>query len=149
MLSFVLDQNLGLPACDEPWKTTLAAAGIAAHETGDLAAIDRALADHEPDFAYVPTADFHHLLRSGDEHYRGLTIATSKFTGEARATMVLEDVWRTAPDNAEKKTKVIGKYDSCRPPVVIARKELEQDTCTTLLAALLAWVLDLDQLPDR
>ena len=214
-LSFVLDSNLGLPACEEPWKTTLTAAGIAAQETNDLVAIDKALAAHEPDFAYVPTADFHHLLRSGDDHYRGLTIATSKFTGDprqssllvvrsddpatelddlagaaygyinnsctssyyapailltqqgktwdefwhfvpvppwqgqidavvsgqVRATMVLEDVWKSAPENAEK-TKIIARYDSCRPPVVIARKGLDEGTCTTLLDALVAWVPD-------
>lgn len=36
MLSFVLDQNLGLPACDEPWRTILSTAGITAHQTADL-----------------------------------------------------------------------------------------------------------------
>ncbi len=28
MLSFVLDQNLGLPAGDEPWKTILRSADV-------------------------------------------------------------------------------------------------------------------------
>lgn len=36
MLSFVLDQNLGLPARDEPWRTILSTAGITAHQTADL-----------------------------------------------------------------------------------------------------------------
>jgi phosphonate transport system substrate-binding protein len=214
-LSFVLDQNLGLPAGDEPWKTTLTAAGIAAHQTTDLASIDRALAEHQPDIAYVPTADFHRLVRSGDQHYRGLAIATSKFTGDprqssllvvrnddpatglddlagadygyintsctssyfppailltrqgktwdkflhfvpvaawqgqidavvarqVRATMVLEDVWKATPENAEN-TKIIGRYDNCKPPVVIARKNLDEGTCGTLLDALVAWEPD-------
>ncbi len=59
MLSFVLDQNLGLPACDEPWKSILGAAGIVAHQTTDLAGIDQALAEHQPDIASVPF--FHDL----------------------------------------------------------------------------------------
>ena len=215
MLSFVLDQNLGLPAGDEPWKSILGAAGIVAHQTTDLAGIDQALAGHQPDIAYVPTADFHRLLKSGDQYYRGLAIATSKFTGDprqtsllvvrkddpatgledlggadygyintsctssyfspaillnrlgktwdtflhpqpvpawqgqidavlsgkVRATMVLEDVWKTTPDNAES-TKVIGQYDNCKPPVVIAREDLDHGTCGTLLDALVAWEPD-------
>lgn len=215
MLSFVLDENLGLPACEEPWKTILSAADITAHQTTDLAGIDQALAAHQPDIAYVPTADFHRLLRSGDQYYRGLAIATSKFTGDprqrsllvvrsddpatklddlagadygyintsctssyfapailltrlgktwdtfvhfvpvapwqgqidavvggqVRATMVLEDVWRTTPDNAET-TKIIGQYDNCKPPVVIARKDLDSGTSATLLDALVAWEPD-------
>lgn len=215
MLSFVLDSNLGLPACEEPWTTTLAAAGIAAEETADLAAIDQALAEHRPDIAYIPTADFHRIVRNGDAHYRGLAMATSKFTGDprqtsllvvraddpatglgdlagadygyintactssyfspaillsrigktldtfwhselvpawqgqidavvsgkVRATMVLEDVWKTTAANAET-TKVIGQYDNCKPPVVIARKDLDHDTCGTLLDALVTWAPD-------
>jgi len=89
MLSFVLDQNLGLPACDEPFKTVLSTAGITARQTADLAAIDTALAEHQPDIAYVPTADFHRLVRSGDQYYRGLAIATSKFTGVPRQSSLL------------------------------------------------------------
>ncbi|KUI46448.1 hypothetical protein AU198_02255 [Mycobacterium sp. GA-1199] len=89
MLSFVVDQNLGLPACDQPWTTLLATAGITATESTDLAGIDRALAQHQPDIAYVPAPSLHRLLRSGDHHYRGLAIATSKFTGEPRQTSVL------------------------------------------------------------
>jgi phosphonate transport system substrate-binding protein len=215
MLSFVLDSNLGLPACEEPWTSTLGAVGMAAEETADLAAIDRQLAEHRPDVAYIPTADFHRMVRSGDRYYRGLAIATSKFTGvprqtsllvvkvddpatglgdlagsdygyintactssyfspsillnrisktldtfwhsepvpawqgqidavvsgKVRATMVLEDVWKTNPANAET-TKVIGQYDNCKPPVVIARENLDPGTCRTLVDALLAWQPD-------
>ena len=89
MLSFVLDRNLGLPACEEPWTSILSAAGIAAEETADLAVIDQQLAEHRPDVAYIPTADFHRIVRSGDQHYRGLAIATSKFTGVPRQTSLL------------------------------------------------------------
>ena len=215
MLRFVLDQNLGLPACEEPWTSTLNAAGIAAEQSTDLAAIDHSLAEHRPDIAYIPTADFHRVVRSGDQHYCGLAIATSKFTGEprqssllvvraddpatglddlvgadygyintsctssyfapaillnrigktwdtfwhsqpapawqgqidavvsgeVRATMVLEDVWNTTPANAET-TKIIGRYDNCKPPVVIARRTLDRDICGTLLDALVAWEPD-------
>ena len=36
-LTFVLDQNLGLPTSDEPWKSILTAADIDASQTADLA----------------------------------------------------------------------------------------------------------------
>jgi hypothetical protein len=58
-LTFVLDQDSRLPACDGPWRSTLAAAGI-----------DAALEQHQPDIAYVPGADYHQILRSGDQYYR-------------------------------------------------------------------------------
>jgi hypothetical protein len=35
MLSFVLDLNLGPPACDESWKSILSAPGVVAHPTAD------------------------------------------------------------------------------------------------------------------
>ncbi len=60
---------------------------------------------------------------------------------KVRATMVLEDVWRATPENAET-TKVIGRYDNCKPPVVIARKDLDDGTRGTLLDALVAWEPD-------
>lgn len=215
MLSFVVDQNLGLPTCVEPWTTIFTQAGIAARESTDLAGIDRALAEHQPDLAYVPAASLHRLLRSGAQHYRGLAIATSKFTGDprqtsvlvvrsddpassvadlagaqcgyinssctssyfapailltaqgkswseflkfvpvpawqgqidavvsgrVRATMVLEDVWKTTPENASM-TRIVARYDNCRPPVVLARQDLDKSVCTTLLDALLSWVPD-------
>ncbi|VEG38560.1 ABC transporter, phosphonate, periplasmic substrate-binding protein [Mycolicibacterium flavescens] len=212
MLSFVVDQNLGLPACDEPWTTLLAAEGISAAESTDLAGIDRALAQHQPDIAYVPAPSLHRLLRSGDHHYRGLAIATSKFTGEprqtsvlvvrrddaasglddlagaqcgyintsctssyfapailftgqrklamhfvavppwqgqidavvsgrVRATMVLEDVWKMTPENAST-TRIVARYDNCRPPVVLVKEAVDNASCATLLDALLTWVPD-------
>ncbi|KUI41278.1 hypothetical protein AU197_01720 [Mycobacterium sp. IS-1590] len=212
MLRFVVDQNLGLPACDEPWTTRLAASGITASESTDLAGIDRALADHEPDIAYVPAPSLHRLLQGGDRHYRGLAIATSKFTGEprqssllvvrsddpatgpddlagaqcgyintsctssyfapailfagrgttpmhfvavpawqgqvdavvagqVRATMVLEDVWQTTPENAST-TRIVARYDNCRPPVVLVKETLDKAVCATLLDALIGWAPD-------
>ena len=36
------------------------------------------------------------------------------------------------------------EYDNCKPPVVIARKDLDKETCATLLDALVAWVPDWD-----
>lgn len=195
-----MDQNLGLPACDEPWKSILTAAGVA---------------EHQPDLAYVPAADFHQLVRRRDEHCRGLAIATSKLTGDprqtsllvvraddpaaglndlagagyvntsctssylapailvarqgktlgefthfvpvpawqgqidavvcghVRATMVLEDVWQTTPENTQT-TKIIGQYENRKPPVVIARKGLDEGTYGTLLDVLVAWAPDWD-----
>jgi phosphonate transport system substrate-binding protein len=55
--------------------------------------------------------------------------------------MVLEDVWRTTPDNADR-TKIIGRYDSCKPPIVVARMRQDEGTCRTLLDALISWMPD-------
>jgi phosphonate transport system substrate-binding protein len=80
-LTFLLDSNLGLPTGQKPWSDILAAAGITVEQTNDLVYIDEEIESHNPDIAYIPTADFHRLFRKGDRHYRGLAIATSKFTG--------------------------------------------------------------------
>lgn len=63
---------------------TKAEAGVTAEPSTDLVQIDEALAAHKPDIAYIPTADFHRLVGKGRRHYRGLAVATSKFTGEPR-----------------------------------------------------------------
>jgi phosphonate transport system substrate-binding protein len=55
--------------------------------------------------------------------------------------MVLEDVWKATPENAET-TKIIGRYDNCKPPVVIARRSLDEGTRGTLLDALVCWAPD-------
>jgi phosphonate transport system substrate-binding protein len=44
---------------------------------------------HEPHIAFLPSGEFHRLLAAGDEHYRGLAIATSKFTGTTALPSVL------------------------------------------------------------
>ena len=214
-LSFLLDSNLGLPTGEKPWSEILATASVTVEQTNDLVYIDEEIAAHNPDIAYIPTADFHRLFRNGDRYYRGLAIATSKFTGgtalrsllivrkddpanslddlygatygyinkscsssyfppaillkrqgkklneflqltptnpgptwqgeidavvskEVRTTMVLEDVWKSLPKNAEN-TKIIGDYVGGKPPVVVVRQGLDEAICKTLLDALLAW----------
>jgi ABC-type phosphate/phosphonate transport system substrate-binding protein len=79
---FLLDSNLGLPVGEKPWSAILPAAGIAVEPTTNLEYVNRVLADHKADIAYIPTADFYHVGGKGDHHYRGLAIATSKFTGQ-------------------------------------------------------------------
>lgn len=211
-IAFLLDDNLGLPVREAPWTEILPAAGIVARTSTDLAAIDAMIARHEPDVAYMPIADYHRFFARGDRHYRGLAIATSKFTGLAklpsvlvvrrddpatglddlggaeygiinrscsssffppaillaaqgkkvddflrikavapwqgqidavvagrvRATMVPEDVWKTNPGNA-RVAKVVGRYDTATPPVVVARHGLPEAPRRALLDALLAW----------
>jgi ABC-type phosphate/phosphonate transport system substrate-binding protein len=213
-LSFLLDSNLGLPTGEKPWSEILAAASVTVEQTNDLVYIDEEIAAHNPDIAYIPTADFHRLFRNGDRYYRGLAIATSKFTGgtalrsllivrkddpanslddlygatygyinkscsssyfppaillkrqgkklneflqlrptnpgptwqgeidavvskEVRTTMVLEDVWKSLPKNAEN-TKIIGDYVGGTAAVVVVREGLDEAICKTLLDALLA-----------
>ncbi len=58
---------------------------------------------------------------------------------DIRATMVLEDVWRSDPNN-DRLTKVIGDYAGGLPGVIVARADLDPQTRTALLEALLAWV---------
>ncbi len=89
-LTFILDKNLELPVTEKPWKEILSEAGIKTEATTDLVHIDQLLADDGPDIAYVPGADFCVMLVKGNQHYRGLTIATSKFTGEpAQRTLLV------------------------------------------------------------
>lgn len=59
-------------------------------------------------------------------------------SGTVRATMVLEDVWRTTPANADL-TKVIGRYYRAAGGVVVVRDGLDDDVAATLLDALLTW----------
>jgi hypothetical protein len=86
---FLLDANLGLPVDEMPWSSLLSAAGIRAVSTTDLVHLDVAVARHEPDISYLPIAGFHRIVASGDNHYRGLAIATSKFTGTTHLPSVL------------------------------------------------------------
>ena len=82
MTTFVLDSNLGLPTGEKPWSDILAGAGIETIAIDDLPRVDEMVARHEADIAFIPAADFHRLVGKGDRHYRGLAIATSKFTGQ-------------------------------------------------------------------
>ena len=79
-LKFLLNKNLGL-RFEEPWAGRLSAAGIEEPRPTDMVRTGGAVADHEPDTAFIPSGDFHRLLAKGDRHHRGLAIAASKFTG--------------------------------------------------------------------
>jgi phosphonate transport system substrate-binding protein len=86
---FLFDTNLGLAIADPPWPEVLATHEFATLETTDLGKLDAMMRAHEPHAAYLPIADFHRLLGEGDTHYRGLAIATSKFTGTTSLPSVL------------------------------------------------------------
>ncbi|MFZ5783531.1 MAG: phosphate/phosphite/phosphonate ABC transporter substrate-binding protein [Pseudomonadota bacterium] len=86
---FLLDTNLGLEFGDKPWPDFLARHRIGTQSTTDLGYLDKLVAAHQPDIVFMPIADFHRLLTTGDDHYRGLAIATSKFTGTTSLPSVL------------------------------------------------------------
>ncbi len=89
-LTFMLDRNLELPVTEKPWRDILSKAGIRTEATTDLVHIDHLLAGDGPDIAYVPGADFCVMMIKGNQHYRGLAIATSKFTGQpAQRTLLV------------------------------------------------------------
>jgi hypothetical protein len=81
-LTFLLNKNLGFPAAEESWKGILSAEGITADVTTDVTKMNQALAEGDPDVAYVTGAGYCVMMRNGNQHYRGLIIATSKFTGQ-------------------------------------------------------------------
>ncbi|WP_109476218.1 PhnD/SsuA/transferrin family substrate-binding protein [Paraburkholderia sp. C35] len=211
-LTFLLNKNLDFPITDEPWTSLLSAAGMSAEATTDIPKMNQLLAEGVPDMAYVPGAGFCVMMRKGISHYRGLVIATSKFSGQPaqrtllvvrhddqasclddlegstygylnrscsssffppaimlhekgkkletfftlkqvpgwqdrvdaviaqsiRATMILEDVWKMTPENAQT-TKVIGEYHTCVPAVLIVRKDLRSDVVTTFQEHLLSY----------
>lgn len=86
---FLLDANLGLVIADPPWPEVLETHEFATLETTDLGKLDAMMRAHEPHAAFLPIADFHRLAGEGDAHYRGLAIATSKFTGTTNLPSVL------------------------------------------------------------
>jgi phosphonate transport system substrate-binding protein len=57
---------------------------------------------------------------------------------EVRATLVPEDVWKTTPENAQT-TKVIGRYDTAKPGLIVVRQDFDEKVGKTLLDALVAW----------
>jgi ABC-type phosphate/phosphonate transport system substrate-binding protein len=214
-LTFLLNKNLDFPATAEPWASLFSEAGITAEATTDIPGMNRLLEEGSPDMAYVPGAAFCVMLRKGNPHYRGLVIATSKFSRQPaqrtllvvrhddesnslddlegstygylnrscsssffppaimlhekgkkletffelkqvagwqdrvdavvaasiRATMILEDVWKMTPGNADV-TKVIGEYDTCVPAVLIVRKDIRPDVATSLRENLFSYVPD-------
>ena len=128
-IKFVLDANLELPVDEKPWSDTLPAAGITAEPSTNLAYVDRVLADHKADIAFIPTADFHHVGGKGDHHYRGLAIATSKFTGQPtrRSLLVVrkDDPANGLKDLSAAKYGYINKSCSSSyfPPAVLLREQ--------------------------
>lgn len=89
MLTFLNDSNLGLDPERDPWNEVLPALGIETISTIDLPELDRSVAEHEPDIVFMPIADFHRVLASGDRHYRGFAMVKSKFTGSTNLPSVL------------------------------------------------------------
>jgi ABC-type phosphate/phosphonate transport system substrate-binding protein len=81
-LTFLMNKNLGFPATEEPWKGILSAEGFTADVTTDVTKMNQALEEGDPDVAYVTGAGYCVMMRNGNQHYRGLVIATSKFTGQ-------------------------------------------------------------------
>ena len=128
-LTFVLDSNLGLPIHEKPWSEILSEAGIVTEETNDLVHINQMLDDHKPDIAYVPGADFCVMLRKGNQHYRGLVIATSKFTGEpAQRTLLVvrkDDPANSIDDLAGAEYGYMNKVCSSSyfPPAIMLNKQ--------------------------
>jgi len=59
-------------------------------------------------------------------------------SGEVRATMVPEDVWKTTPDNA-KHTKVIDRYDTAKPAMIVMREGIDEEVSKQLLHRLIEW----------
>lgn len=59
-------------------------------------------------------------------------------SGDVRATIVLEDVWKSTPANAET-TKIIGRYDNATGAVIVVREGLDEGFLHTLLDALVTW----------
>ncbi len=88
-IRFIVDSNFGLSVEARPWNEFLPAHGIVAEASNDLPHIDRVLAAHEAEIGYIPIADFHRLTGKGDQTYRGLAMAMSKFTGQAKQTALL------------------------------------------------------------
>jgi phosphonate transport system substrate-binding protein len=63
---------------------------------------------------------------------------------DIRATMILEDVWKDTPENAEN-VKVIGQFDRCPPAVLITGKRLGDKAVSLLRDHLLRYVPDWDR----
>lgn len=88
-MEFLVDSNLGLPVDEQPWIDILAGLGITTSLTNDLEKLDRSAERHEPDVVFLPIADFHRLLASGDTYYRGFVIVTSRITGSTNLPSVV------------------------------------------------------------
>jgi ABC-type phosphate/phosphonate transport system substrate-binding protein len=214
-LTFLLNRNLDFPVTHEPWTSLITKAGMSAEEATDIPAMNQRIAEGEPAMAYVPGAGFCVMMRKANPHYRGLVIATSKFSGQPvqrtllvvrqddeakslddlegssygylnrscsssffppaimlnergknldtffklkqvagwqervdavvaksiRATMILEDVWKMTPGNAQT-TRIVCAYDHCVPAVLVVRRDLSPDIVTTFRDHLLSYIPD-------
>ena len=78
---FLFDSNLPIDMDDAAVAAVLREFDVSLEASTDLPTIGGKVAAHEPDLAYIPSADWHRALRKGDGHYRGLVLPTSKFTG--------------------------------------------------------------------
>ncbi|MBE7209487.1 MAG: PhnD/SsuA/transferrin family substrate-binding protein [Gluconacetobacter diazotrophicus] len=78
---FLVDTNLPIDTEDPEVAAVLERFDVTVEGSTDLPLIGRRIAAHEPDIAFIPSADLHRIVRRGDRHYRGLAIPTSKFTG--------------------------------------------------------------------
>jgi phosphonate transport system substrate-binding protein len=128
-MMFLLDANLELPVDEKPWSSFLSAAGIRTVSTTDLVHLDDMMAKHEPDISYLPVGDFHRLIARGDNHYRGLAIATSKGTGTTHLPSVLvvrkDDPAKNLNDLAGAKYGYINKSCSSSyfPPAILLARQ--------------------------
>ena len=86
---FLIDTNLPIDTEDEEVSSALREYDVAVEGSTDLPTIGRKVAAHEPDIAFIPSADYHRSIRKGDRHYGGLVIPTSKFTGMTDLPSVL------------------------------------------------------------
>ncbi|SDM53672.1 MULTISPECIES: phosphate/phosphite/phosphonate ABC transporter substrate-binding protein [Methylobacterium] len=86
---FLIDTNLPIDTDDEAVAAVLRGFDVAVDGSTDLPLIGRRVAGHEPDLAYIPSADWQRALRRGDRHYRGFVMPTSKFTGSTDLPSVL------------------------------------------------------------
>ncbi len=78
---FLIDTNLPIGTDDEAVVAVLRKFDVEIEGTTDLPSIGRKIAAHEPDIAYIPSADWNRSLRRGDRYYQGLVIPTSKVSG--------------------------------------------------------------------
>jgi hypothetical protein len=88
-LTFLLNKNLDFPVTDEPCKSLFSEAGMSAEATTDISKMNQLIEEGRPNMAYVPGAGFCVMMRKGNPHYRGLVIATSKFSGQPAQRMLL------------------------------------------------------------
>jgi hypothetical protein len=89
-LTCLLNRNLDFPVADEPWTSLLSEAGMTAEATTDLPKMVQLIEEGSAHMAYVPGAGFCLMMRKGNPYYRGLVIATSKFSGQpAQGTLLV------------------------------------------------------------